>query len=245
MKKTQALASLACIGFTGFASATLISPITGPDPDTSVTTTGGDGDTGTWGVGQFIDGTGLEDNFTATSFHDATNINNGGRALNTGGAVTFDIALGGSFEIDGFVLWNGGEDDRPGNGRTIAQRDQTDRGVQTAILSTSSDGINFVSQGTFSFTREFFDVNAIPVDANGDPDLTSNVNAVGPIAGQARSFAGGSVENVSFIRFDVTENFGDNSIVNISEIAFNQVPEPSTSLLGALGLGLLFIRRKR
>jgi hypothetical protein len=165
-----------------------------------------------------------------------------------GNTASFIFGLGSALTLDGVALWNGGEDDRPGNGRTIVQRDQTDRGVNAATFYYTTDvtltgSTVWTALGSTTFTQEFFDVSAIPESSPGVPDLNSTVNAVGDISAQTFSFTS-TAAGATFIRMDAG-NFGDGNIVNMSEIGFNQIPEPSTSLLGALGLGLLFVRRRR
>lgn len=239
MNKIKLLTGLACLSFSGIASAVLISPSSAaagdPASGLDVPQSGG------WQIQRGFNLSGLS-SLDASELHAPTNSGNGGRVLSAaGGAGSILFDLGGSFTIDGLALWNGGEDDRPGNGRSIGQRDRTRRGIAMAEVFTTVNGTDFVSQGSFSFTREFFNPVGLDVDST-DP-------AVAPIAAQVRSF-GSAVTGVTAIRLDAV-NFTANgpeaidTIINFSEIAFNQVPEPSSALLGALGLGLMVVRRKR
>lgn len=238
MNKIKLLTGLGCLSLSGVASAALISPTSisagDANPNLDVPTSGG------WRTQLALDGTGLNGPLEATTLHAPTSSQNGGRVLGTGGtSASFVFNLAGPTTIDGLALWNGGEDDRPGNGRTVNQRNQTDRGIQSAEIFTSIDnGMTFVSQGSFNFDREFF--NEVGIDLNStDP-------VVAPIAAQVRDFSA-PVVGVTNVRFDAT-NFGDTNIINFSEVAFNEVavvPEPSSVLLGALGLGLMVVRRKR
>jgi len=199
--------------------AQLIQPPDGDDSSITLGVGNAEGvtlDDGTWGVGHAVDGSGLASIDTNT-LHDAMTSGNGGRSLGASdGFTSFIINLGGTNTLGGVVLWNGGEDDRPGGGRTVAQRNQTDRGIQSAEFFYATDGIGnnttteWTSLGTFDFPREVFVEEGI--------DLNSTDNVVGPISPRVRTFTA-TATDATHIRMDAT-NWGDNNIVNFSEIAF-------------------------
>lgn len=244
-----ALLAIAGLGLTEVASAVLVQAVgvtLGPGNTDNVVL-----DDGTHGIENLSDLSGIIGSadpgfeLTVDSIHAAYNSANGGRALNTGGTVVLDFDLGGTFDLTGVALWNGNEDDRPGNGRTFDQRDRTRRGVGSAVISTSVDGTTFTEQGTFAFTQESF----VPDPENPDVIATSDVNA------QLANFLS-TIVGVSTVRFAASNTTvgGDgavDTIVNFNEIAFITapavvIPEPTSMLaLGMIGFAGAFGSRRR
>ena len=238
MNKTRTLAGLACLGLTGFASAALVSPVSVALGDSAINggTTFLEAVNAGHGQENWYDETGITSTIVGGYFtHEPYSGSNGSRIRNanaSGGvhAGSIDFTLAAPTTLDGWVLWNGNEDDHRNDfTRTEAQRDKTGRGIEEAELFTSTDGTIFISQGTFNFAQEVY-------------THSTTGSSVGDSNGQFNSFT--EVANVNHVRLNVL-NHGGGNIMNFNEVAFNQVPEPSTSLLGALGLGLLVIRRRR
>jgi len=103
--------------------------------------------------------------------------------------LTFD--LGGVVEVEGIVLWNAGE------GTDV--QDSSDRGVQTAGISWSSNGVDFISSGeTLSFAKG--PQGEALIDA--DPQyLTASLPGVTHIRMAVTNFAGHTIIGFSEIRF--------------------------------------------
>jgi len=131
----------------------------------------------------------------------------------TGGLAELTFDLGGTYEVGGVILWNNGE--TSGN---------TDRGIENAAISWSSDGVNFTSASeTLVFAESA---------SSGD------------IAAQQEMLAT-SLPGVTHIRMAVDNFDATDAIVSFAEIRMVAVPEPATlGLIAAFGGGILFIRRR-
>ena len=137
--------------------------------------------------------------------------------------ITFD--LGATYDIDAINVWNYGETHHGGTGFTR-------RGVRVMSVSVASSGNSstFTSIGNFTLARAsvkngFFAAETLAVSA----------------------------EKVRFVRFDILRSHWnrDNDVVGLSEVAFSgttvsTVPEPSSLVMLALGMGagLFRVRRK-
>ncbi|VGO13451.1 hypothetical protein PDESU_02008 [Pontiella desulfatans] len=130
----------------------------------------------------------------------------------TGGLAELTFDLGGTYEVGGVILWNLGLDTH------------SDRGVENAAISWSSDGINFTSAETLTFAQ--------------GPGTQQ------PIAGEEQTL-GTSLPGVTHIRMALDNFNAAKTQVAFSEIRMVAVPEPATlGLLGAFGGAILFIRRR-
>jgi len=182
---------------------------------------------------------------TTASIHDPYTSATGGRIRNAnagggGHQASIILNLGGAFEIDGLALWNGNENDNRST-VTVANRDKTGRGWASAVVFTSIDnGANWVSQGSYSFTRESFDdLGYAPGDTPAPGDF---IGATGDVTAQVKSWT--AVAGVTDIRLDIT-NHGGGNIINYNEIGVSAIPEPATlGMVAVFGGGILFIRRR-
>jgi hypothetical protein len=145
------------------------------------------------------------------------------------GTTALTFALGGSFDgVDSILVWNYTQ---PSGGGTAPPRNA----LRTFNLEFFSDAGATISLGSIT-----------GLTLNQSNGVTN-----GQEPQQQLTFTGGSTfDGVQAIRMTLTDNFfglgsgagGDR--VGLAEVRFTQVPEPTATLLGGLGL-LAFLRRRR
>lgn len=167
-----------------------------------------------WAVGNVINGSGLP-KLSLGGIHDVSDTTNAWRTNN----ATADIPLPSpanplsiTFQLGavpqdllGLSFWNL-------TGLSSGSF-STAMGVQNANLEYSTDGTNFSSLWTGSFTRGGTTIS-------GPETVDFNL-----------------VKGVTHVRLNITSNHGQAQRVGFNEIAFKTIPEPSASL-ALLGLGL-------
>lgn len=158
-----------------------------------------------WAVDNVINGSGLP-KLSLNGIHALPAIDNAWRTNNgnlpsVANPLSITFKLGAvPTNLGGLSFWN-----MTGTSRTM--------GVQNANLEYSTDGSNFSSLWTGSFTQG-------TVAASGPEKIDFN-----------------PVEGVTHVRLNITSNYGQAQRVGFNEIAFKSIPEPSASL-ALLGLGL-------
>lgn len=134
--------------------------------------------------------------------------------------ITFD--LGASYNVDGFHVWNY-------DSGAYGGVPYWERAAKEVVISTSSDGVDFTSLGTFTFAPS----------PGTDGYLGETISLGGVTA--------------SFIRFDILSNYSAQGFefgVGLAEVRFlgstAAVPEPASIAmlaLGGLAVGLAARRR--
>lgn len=129
-----------------------------------------------------------------------------------GAVVTYD--LGAVYDVENLIFWNGTE--------TWNSNYYNDRGVASATIAFSSDGINFANAATYSFDQ-------VP---DGTTPFEPEIEAL-------------NQSGVRYVQFSELSSFGG-ARTGWSEVRFSgiAVPEPSGILLGLAGLGLALRRRR-
>lgn len=262
MKKTLTLAGLACLGLTSFASAVIVvdtESIRPPDNNedvntpftpnfaagnvsstdllnglTATTLVGGFNRGGAAGPGVLTDGT-FDTAFGSTSAGPANVGRNAfasiGQDANAQTGQTITYSLGGAFNLSEIVIYGGWVD---------GGRDQ-----QNLDILVSTDGTLFTSLGATLGGNEGNLNHDTDPNVNGGAE---NFNTRSPVVHRnsiTEDTAPFLAAGVTHVRFD--QQTVENGYTGYAEfdVFGTAVPEPSTSLLGALGLGMLFIRRKR
>ncbi|MDB9412330.1 discoidin domain-containing protein [Microcystis aeruginosa] len=164
-----------------------------------------------WALGNVINGSGLPGNTPRLQGTHALSASTNAWRTNSGNVPSVANPLSITFQLGavptdliGLSFWN---ITGPSSG-TIANT----MGVKDANLEYSTDGTNFSSLWTGSFTR-------------------GTITASGP---QVVNF---SLVKATHVRLNITSNHGQAQRVGFNEIAFKSIPEPSASL-ALLGLGL-------
>ncbi|NJM38344.1 MAG: hypothetical protein HC845_11070 [Akkermansiaceae bacterium] len=130
------------------------------------------------------------------------------------GTIVFD--LGEVYSIERLAIWQGQQVVRSLN-----------RQVNGITLETSLDSAFTVSQAAGNFN--------VPLSASATHPVTHSVNDFDLTDTTAR-----------YVRLTITSNHGSTASTSLGEIAFavNQVPEPTSALLGLIG-SLALLRRRR
>ncbi|MDB9433764.1 discoidin domain-containing protein [Microcystis aeruginosa] len=165
-----------------------------------------------WAVGNVINGSGLPGNTPRLQGTHALSASTNAWRTNSGNlpsvanplSITFQLGAVPT-DLGGLSFWNL---TGPSSGSF-----STAMGVQNANLEYSTDGTNFSSLWTGSFTQG-------TITASGPQKIDFN-----------------PVEGVTHVRLNITSNHGQAQRVGFNEIAFKSIPEPSASL-ALLGLGL-------
>lgn len=146
----------------------------------------------------------------------------GGSSVSTTETLTYN--LGGTYDLTSIYFWN-------------YLRDANNRALKTFDIAFSTDGgvtystaVSAASLGIGNFTLH---------DNTG---VGSNGEAYVPV--DQRDFTA-TQEGVTHIQFTSLETYGSTGYVGFAEIRFGAIPEPSTALLGGLGLLALLRRRRR
>jgi hypothetical protein len=156
----------------------------------------------------------------STVTHSTGNYTGGGLIVNAPtGTVTLD--LGAAYDLSRIYLWNFAYDNtlNDGNGPII------NRATQGITIKTSLDNTNFATNSAVTLAKP-----------------TSN-----PTLGESFTL---TALNVRYVQLDLTSNYGHPSTISLGEVRFGGeaavVPEPSTLLSLAGGVGMLgLIRRRR
>lgn len=164
-----------------------------------------------WAVGNVINGSGLPGNTPRLQGTHALSASTNAWRTNSGNVPSVANPLSITFQLGavptdliGLSFWNL---TGPSSGGL-----STAMGVQNANLEYSTDGTNFSSLWTGSFTQ-------------------GTITASGP---EVVNF---SLVKATHVRLNITSNHGQAQRVGFNEIAFKSIPEPSASL-ALLGLGL-------
>ena len=154
------------------------------------------------------------------------NLNGGGGAYNFedvagrftslgGGTATLTYDLGGSYELESLLLWNGAE---------YWYAYYNGRGLAGATLEFSTDGVTFSGSEVIAPARL--------------PDVLTDFAAeeftfASPITAQYVRFSG------------LSNHDGSDAHTEISEVKFTAIPEPATlGMVALFGGGILFLRRR-
>ncbi|MFN6185092.1 MAG: PEP-CTERM sorting domain-containing protein [Microcystis sp.] len=176
---------------------------------TGVTATSLTGTGSNWALANVTNGSGLPGNQPSLGgVHALSSSANAWRSFNTAGA---QLAAGNVISIT-FQLGTIPTDLIGFSFWNTTGADSTTIGVRNASLGYSTNGTTFTSAWTGTFAQG----GTTP----GGPELI-NFNLV----------------KATYVRLNITSNYGDGQRVGFNEISFKSIPEPSASL-ALLGLGL-------
>jgi hypothetical protein len=173
-------------------------------------------------LNNIVNGNGLPLNTPAlTGQHANSSVSNAWVSASNSVNRQINFTFDGQYAVTKINVWN-----LIGTGNTNQFR--SDGGVKDVVVSTSQDGINY---GVFSGITQF-------AQGTFNPESFSLVTA---------NSTGGVL--AKFIRFTLTNNYGDTNRIGLSEVQFDGVLTqaiPTPALLpGLVGLGMAAARKRR
>ena len=174
-------------------------------------------------LNNIVNGNGLPGNTPAlTGQHADSAVSNAWVSASNSAARQIDFTFDGQYAVKTINVWNLIGPDGP------SLQFGSTGGVKDVVVSTSQDGTNY---SVFSGITQF-------AQGTSNPESFSLVTA---------NSTGGML--AKYIRFTLTNNYGDNNRIGLSEVQFDGVLSqaiPTPALLpGLIGLGMAAVRRRR